>query len=79
MCGLPCGSVVKESTCNAGDVSSIPGSGRFPWRRKWEPSCLEFLPGKSCLENPMDRGAWWANDQEIARVKYNIATEPSLL
>jgi len=34
----------KESSCNAGDVDLIPGSERFPWRRKWQPPI--FLPGK---------------------------------
>ena len=32
--GFPCGSAGKESACNAGDLGSIPGSGRFPWRRE---------------------------------------------
>ena len=36
----------KESACNAGDLGSIPGLGRFPWRRKWQPTPV-FLPGKS--------------------------------
>ena len=36
----------KESARNAGDLSSIPGLGRFPWRRKWCPTPV-FLPGKS--------------------------------
>ena len=36
----------KESPCNAGDAGSIPGLGRFPWRRKWQ-STPAFLPGKS--------------------------------
>jgi len=38
----------KESACNAGDTAnlgSIPGSARFPWRRKWQPTPV-FLPGK---------------------------------
>ena len=35
----------KESACNAGDPGSIPGSGRFPWRRKWLPTPV-FLPGE---------------------------------
>ena len=39
------GSDGKESTCNAGDLGSIPGSGRFPWRRKWQPTSV-FLPGE---------------------------------
>ena len=40
------GSEVKASACNAGDQGSIPGSGRFPWRRKWQPTPV-FLPGES--------------------------------
>ena len=43
------GSAGKESACHAGDtgdMSSIPGSGKIPWRRKWEPTPV-FLPEKS--------------------------------
>ena len=40
-------SVVKHLPANAGDVGSIPGSGRFPWRRKGQPTPV-FLPGESC-------------------------------
>ena len=36
--GFPGGSEVKASACNAGDLVSIPKSGRFPWRRKWQPT-----------------------------------------
>ena len=36
----------KETACDAGDPGSIPGLGRFPWRRKWLPTPL-FLPGES--------------------------------
>ena len=50
--GFPGGSVGKEPTCNAGDVSSIPGSGRSPGGEHGNPLLY------SCLENPMDRGAW---------------------
>ena len=42
----------KESACNAGDPSSIPGSGRYP--REENGYQLQY----SCLENPMDRGTW---------------------
>ena len=49
--GFPGGSDNKEPTCNSGDQGSIPGPGRFPWRREWLPTPV-FLP-----ENPMDRGA----------------------
>ena len=44
----------KESTFNAADMGSIPGSGRYPGVRNANP--LQY----SCLENPMDREAWWA-------------------
>ena len=44
--GFPGGSDGKESTCNAGDPSSIPGSGRFPWRSDWQPTPV-LLPGQS--------------------------------
>ena len=46
---FPGGSVVKNLPANegdTGDTGSIPGSGRFPWRRKWQPTSV-FLPGKS--------------------------------
>ena len=52
--GFPGGSVGKESACNAGDPGSIPGWGRSPGEGNGYP--LQY----SCLENPMDRGAWWA-------------------
>ena len=53
--GFSGGSVVKESACSAGDtdVGSVPGSERSPGEGNGNP--LEY----SCLENPMDRGAWW--------------------
>ena len=43
---LHTGSEGKASACNAGDLGSIPGSGRSPWRRKWQPIPVLF-PGKS--------------------------------
>ena len=46
------GSVVKNPPANEGDVGSIPGSGRTLGRENGH------LPQYSCLENPMDRGAW---------------------
>ena len=52
--GFPGGSDSKESACNAGDLGLIPGLGRFP--RGGHGSPLQY----SCLENPMDRGAWGA-------------------
>ena len=50
--GFPGGSDGKVSACSAGDVGSIPGSGRSPGERNGNP--LRY----SCLENPMDRGAF---------------------
>ena len=51
--GFPGGSDGKESTCNMGDLGSIPGSGRSPGEGNGNP--LQY----SCLENLMERGAWW--------------------
>ena len=44
--GFPGGSDGKASAYNAGDLGSIPGSGRSPGRRKWQPTPV-FLPGES--------------------------------
>ena len=52
--GFPGGSDGKASAYNAGDLGSIPGSGRSPGEENGYPLQL------SCLENPMDRGAWQA-------------------
>ena len=52
--GFPGVSDGKESACNAGDLGSTPGSERYPEEGNGNP--LQY----SCLENPMDRGAWWA-------------------
>ena len=49
---FPGGSDGKASVYNPGDLGSIPGSGRFPGEGNDNP--LQY----SCLENPMDRGAW---------------------
>ena len=52
--GLPSGSDVKESACNAEDSASVPQSVRSPREKNGNP--LQY----SCLENSMDGGAWWA-------------------
>ena len=49
---FPDGSDGKASVCNAGDLGSVPGSGRSPGEGDRNP------PQYSCLENPVDRGAW---------------------
>ena len=59
--GFPGGSEVKASACNAGDLSLIPGSGRSPGEGNGNP--LQY----SCLESPMDRGAWWAIVHGVAK------------
>ena len=51
----------KESACNAGDLGSIPGSERSPGEGNGNP--LQY----SCLENPMDRGAWKATVHGITK------------
>ena len=58
--GFPGSSVVKNTPDNAGDPSSIPGSGRSPGEGNGNP------PQYSCLENPMDRGAWRATVHGVA-------------
>ena len=51
----------KESTCNAGDLSSIPGLGRSPG--EGHGNLFQY----SCLENPLDRGAWQATVHGVAK------------
>ena len=56
--GFPGGSAGKESACNAGDLGSIPGLGRSPGGRKWQPTPI-ILPGKSHGQrNLVGYGAW---------------------
>ena len=62
--GLPCGSGVKNPPANAEDVDLIPGSGRSPGVRNGNP--LQY----SCLENSVDRGAWWA-------IVHGVTTSPT--
>ena len=59
--GFPGGSDGKESACNVGDLGSIPGSGRSPGEGNGY--ALQY----SCLENPMDREAWWATVHGVAK------------
>ena len=53
--------MVKNPPANAGDVDSIPGWGRSAGRGNDKP--VQY----SCLGNPMDRGAWWAPVQGVAK------------
>ena len=70
---FPGGSEVKVSACNMGDLSSIPGLGRSPGEGNGNP--LQY----SCLENPMDGGAWWATVHRSQRVGQDWATSLHLL
>ena len=58
---FPGGSDSKESACNVEDLGLIPGLGRYPGERNGNPlQC-------SCLENSMERGAWWSTVQGVAK------------
>ena len=59
--GFPGGSDGKESACNGGDLGSIAGLGRSPGEVNSNP--LQY----SCLENPMDRGAWLDTVRGVAK------------
>ena len=61
---FPGGTSGKETGANVGDirgVGSIPGMGRFP--EEGHDNQLQY----SCLENPMDRGVWWATVHRVAK------------
>ena len=70
--GFPGGSEVKASACNAGDLGLILGSGRSPGEGNGNP--LQY----SCLENPMDRGAWWAIVHGVAESRTQLSDFTSL-
>ena len=65
--GFPGGSEVKTSASNTGDLGSIPGSGRSPGEANDNP--LQY----SCLENPMDRGAWWATVHGVTKSRTRLS------
>ena len=65
--GFPGGSEVKASACNTGDLGSIPWSGRSPGEGNGNP--LQY----SCLENPTDRGAWWATIHGVAKSRTQLS------
>ena len=67
MSGFPGGSDSKESACNAGDPGLIPRSGRSPGEGNGNP--LQ----DSCLENPMDRGAWWATVHGLSKSQTRLS------
>ena len=65
----PCSSDSKEFAHNVGDLGSVPGSGRSPGEGNGNP--LQY----SCLENPMDRGAWWATVHGIAEGQTGLSDQ----
>ena len=64
---FPGGSEVKASASNAGDLGSIPGSGRSSGEGNGNP--LQY----SCLENPMDGGAWWATVHGVTKSRTRLS------
>ncbi|XDA82130.1 hypothetical protein R6Z07F_012050 [Ovis aries] len=65
LAGFNDGSDGKESACNEGDTGSIPGSGRLSGEGNGNP--VQY----SCMENPMDRGVWWASPWSHKKVRHN--------
>ena len=70
--GFPGDSEDKASACNAGDLASVPGLRRSPGERNGNP--LQY----SCLENPMNRGAWWATVHRVAKSQTQLSDFTSL-
>ena len=64
---FPGGSEVKASACHAEDLSSVPGLGRDPGEGNGNP--VQY----SCLENPMDRGAWWVTVHGVANSRTRLS------
>ena len=64
---VPGGSEVKAPASNAGDLGSIPGLGRSPGEGNGNP--LQY----SCLENPMDRGAWQATVHWVTKSRTRLS------
>ena len=68
--GFSTGSVVKNTPANARDMGSIPGSGRYPWRKKCQPTPV-FLPGKSHGQ----RGLMGYSPLGLRRVRHDLVTK----
>ena len=66
--GFPGGSEVKASDRNAGDSGSVPGSGSSPGEGNGSP--LQY----TCLENPMDGGAWWPTVHGVAKSRTRLSS-----
>ena len=68
--GFPASSTVDNPTANAGDMGLIPGSGKIPWRSKWQPSPA-FFPGESRGQRSLAGPSPW----RCKRVRHNLATK----
>ena len=66
---FPGGSAGKEPACNVGDSGSIPGSGISPGEGNGNP--LQY----SCLENPLNRRAWWATVHGVAKSQTQLSNK----
>ena len=64
---FPGGSVVKNPPANVGDTGSIPGPGRSPGEGNGSP--LQY----SCLEDSMNRGAWWATVHGVTKSQTRLS------
>ena len=74
--GFPGGLVIKNPPANAGDggdKGSIPRSGRFPWRRGWQPT-LVFLPGKSHRQRSLAGCSPWGHKESDTTGQLSIST-----
>ena len=64
--GFPDGLMVQNLSAKVGDTGSIPGLGRFP--EGGNGYQLQYF----CLENSMDRGAWWATVDGVAQSQTHL-------
>ena len=63
---------MQETYMQGRRPGSVPGWGRSPGKGNGNP--LQY----SCLENPMDRGAWWAIVHRVARMGHDLVTKPPI-
>jgi len=56
--------IIQESACSAGDLGSIPGVGKIPWRRKWKPTPV-FLPGEFHGQRSLAGYNLWGHKSQI--------------
>ena len=71
--GFSGATVVKNPPANVGDAGLIPGSGRFPGGGNSNP--LQY----SCLENPMDRGAWRATAHGVSNSRTRLSMHTQVI